>query len=123
MSDRKEYMKKWQQENREKTRANANRWRLKNIDKIKEKRKTEEYKQKHRKYCRKWAKKHRKTQQQEIDRLNNIISELEKEIDWLLERQYESERFAKEQGFDTYLPAKVNLEHLKNKLKELKEKE
>lgn len=59
----------------------------------------------------------------EINRLNNVISELEKEIDYLLERQYESERFAKEQGFDTYLPVKVNLEHLKNKLKELKEKE
>lgn len=60
-------------------------------------------------------------QNKEVTRLNNIINELEKEIDRLLERQYESEKFAKEQGFDTYLPAKVNLEFLKNKLKELKE--
>ena len=58
--------------------------------------------------------------QKEIDRLNNIINELEKEIDRLLERQYESERFAKEQGFDTYLPAKENLLYVKNKLQELK---
>ena len=56
----------------------------------------------------------------EIERLNNIINELEKEIDRLLERQYESERFAKEQGFDTYLPAKENLLYVKNKLQELK---
>lgn len=56
----------------------------------------------------------------EIERLNNIINELEKEIDRLLERQYESERFAKEQGFDTYLPAKENLLCVKNKLQELK---
>lgn len=56
----------------------------------------------------------------EIDRLNNIINELEQEIDRLLERQYESERFAKEQGFDTYLPAKENLLCVKNKLQELK---
>ena len=57
---------------------------------------------------------------EEIERLNNIINELEKEIDRLLERQYESERFAKEQGFDTYLPAKENLLYVKNKLQELK---
>ena len=56
----------------------------------------------------------------EIERLNNIINELEKEIDRLLERQYASERFAKEQGFDTYLPAKENLLCVKNKLQELK---
>ena len=56
----------------------------------------------------------------EIERLNNIINELEKEIDRLLERQYESERFAKEQGFDTYLPAKENLLCIKNKLQKLK---
>ena len=43
-----------------------------------------------------------------------------KKIDRLLERQYESERFAKEQGFDTYLPAKENLLYVKNKLQELK---
>ena len=52
----------------------------------------------------------------------NIIDEVEEEIDYLLQRQYESEKFAKEQGFNTYLPAKVNLEYLKNKLQELKEK-
>lgn len=56
----------------------------------------------------------------EIERLNNIINELEKEIDRLLERQYESERFAKEQGFCTYLPAKENLLYVKNRLQELK---
>ena len=61
-----------------------------------------------------------KQQDKEIERLNNIINELEKEIDRLLERQYESEKFAKEQGFDTYLPAKENLLCVKNKLQELK---
>ena len=59
--------------------------------------------------------------QKEIRRLNNILNELEKEINRLLERQYESEKFAKEQGFDTYLPAKVNLEYIKKRLNELKE--
>ena len=57
---------------------------------------------------------------EEIEKLNNIINEIEKEIDRLLERQYESERFAKEQGFYVYLPVKVNLLCIKNKLKELK---
>lgn len=57
----------------------------------------------------------------EIERLNNIINELEKEIDRLLERQYASERFAEENGFCTYLPAKENLLCVKNKLQELKE--
>lgn len=61
------------------------------------------------------------TKEKEIERLNNIINELEKELDRLLERQYESEKFAKEQGFDTYLPAKENLLCLKNKLQELKD--
>ena len=61
-----------------------------------------------------------KEKDKEIERLNNIINELEKEIDRLLERQYASERFAKEQGFDTYLPAKENLLCVKNKLQELK---
>lgn len=61
-----------------------------------------------------------KEKDKEIKRLNNIINELEKEIDRLLERQYASERFAKEQGFDTYLPAKENLLFVKNKLQELK---
>ena len=56
----------------------------------------------------------------EIERLNNIINELEKEIDRLLERQYASERFAEENGFCTYLPAKENLLCVKNKLQELK---
>lgn len=58
--------------------------------------------------------------EKENKRLNNIINEIEKEIDRLLERQYESERFAKEQGFNTYLPAKENLLCVKNKLQELK---
>lgn len=57
---------------------------------------------------------------EEIERLNNIINELEKEINRLLERQYESERFAEENGFCTYLPAKENLLCVKNKLQELK---
>ena len=60
-------------------------------------------------------------QQAIIDQLTNNWNELEKEIDRLLERQYASEKFAKENGFDTYLPAKINLEHLKNKIKEIKE--
>ena len=59
--------------------------------------------------------------EEENQRLNNVLNELEKEINRLLERQYESEKFAKEQGFDTYLPAKVNLEYLKKRLNELKE--
>ena len=58
---------------------------------------------------------------EENQRLNNVLNELEKEIDRLLERQYESEKFAKEQGFNTYLPAKVNLEYVKKRLNELKE--
>ena len=57
----------------------------------------------------------------ENQKLNNVLNELEKEINRLLERQYESEKFAKEQGFNTYLPAKVNLEYVKKRLKELKE--
>ena len=58
---------------------------------------------------------------EENQRLNNVLYELEKEINRLLERQYESEKFAKEQGFHTYLPAKVNLEYVKKRLNELKE--
>ena len=65
--------------------------------------------------------KHIDKQEEEIERLNNIINELEKEIDRLLERQYASERFAEENGFCTYLPAKENLLCVKNKLQELKE--
>lgn len=57
---------------------------------------------------------------EEHNQKKNIIEKLEKEIDRLLERQYESERFAKEHGFDTYLPAKQNLLCVKNKLQELK---
>lgn len=62
-----------------------------------------------------------KNLQEENERLNNVLNELEKEINRLLERQYESEKFAKEQGFNTYLPAKVNLEYVKKRLNELKE--
>ena len=58
--------------------------------------------------------------EQKIERLNKAIKEIEKEIGRLLNRQYESERFAKEHGFDTYLPAKENLLCVKNKLQELK---
>lgn len=60
-----------------------------------------------------------KNLQQELQRKDNIINGIKQEIERLLERQYASERFAKENGFNTYLPAKVNLEFLKNKINEL----
>lgn len=60
-----------------------------------------------------------KETQQELQRKDNIINGIKQEIERLLEKQYASERFAKENGFNTYLPAKVNLEFLKNKINEL----
>ena len=74
MNNRKEYMKKWQENNRDKTRESARRWYNKNIEKIKDKRKTNEYKEKHREY----NKKYKQKKQQELERYKNIIDELEK---------------------------------------------
>lgn len=57
---------------------------------------------------------------QEIERLNNIIDELEKEFEWQLKKQIDIDKFAEEQGFLNYNPVKLMVEHFKNKLKELK---
>ena len=80
-NDRKEYLKNWQQENKDKTRENAKRWYYKNIDKIKEKRQTKEYKQKHTEY----QKHYRKTKKQLLDYITNLQEEnerLHKELDY-----------------------------------------
>lgn len=76
----KEYMKKWQQNNKEKTRENAKRWYYKNIDKIKEKRNSNEYKEKYREYKRKWARENRKSQKELI---NNLQSKIDKVLELL----------------------------------------
>ena len=60
-------------------------------------------------------------QDKEIERLNNIIDELEKEFEWQLKKQIDIDKFAEEQGFLNYNPVKLMVEHFKNKLKELKE--
>ena len=79
-ADRKEYMKKWQQDNKEKTRENAKRYYYKNIDKIKEKRQSNEYKEKYREYKREWAREKRKAQKEII---NNLQSKIDKAYDYL----------------------------------------
>lgn len=56
----------------------------------------------------------------EIERLNNIINEFEKEFEWQLKKQIDIDKFAEEQGFLNYNPVKLMVEHFKNKLQELK---
>jgi hypothetical protein len=82
-TDRKEYMKKWQQDNKEKTRENAKRYYYKNIDKIKEKRQSNEYKEKYREYKKEWARKNRKMQKEII---NNLQSKIDKANEYIEER-------------------------------------
>ena len=86
-ADRKEYMKKWQQDNKEKTRANAKRYYYKNIDKIKEKRQLNEYKEKYREYKREWAKENRKMQKEII---NNLQSKIDKAIEYIDKWKFET---------------------------------
>ena len=56
----------------------------------------------------------------EIERLNNIINELEEEFDWQLKKQIDIDKFAEEQGFLNYNPVKLMVEHFKDKLQKLK---
>lgn len=86
-TDRKEYMKKWQQDNKEKTRENAKRYYYKNIDKIKEKRQSNEYKEKYREYKREWARENRKTQKEII---NNLQFKIDKAIEYINTHEYPS---------------------------------
>lgn len=79
-TDRKEYIKKWQQNNKEKTRENAKRYYYKNIDKIKDKRQSNEYKEKYREYKREWARENRKKQKEIINNLQSKINKINQYI-------------------------------------------
>lgn len=57
----------------------------------------------------------------ERERLNNIIDELDKELDWQLKKQIDIDKFAEEQGFLNYNPVRLMVEHFIDKLKALKE--
>lgn len=58
-------------------------------------------------------------QWEEYQRLKHNWDKLKEEIQYQLERQYDIDKFAKEQGFALYNPVRLMIEHFRNKMQEL----